>query len=308
MSDNQDNENQQQFCGLIAVVGRPNVGKSTLMNHLIGDKISITSRKPQTTRHRITGIATEKDHQLVFIDTPGLHKKEPRAINKYMNRAASSSLTDADVIIFVVDSDIWNENDELVLSKLQTANCPVILFINKIDALTDKTKLLPLLKDYSQRMKFHEIIPGAALKGKHLQKLKQVLFSLMPQSEFMFPEDYITDRSERFLASEIVREKLMRSLGSELPYSTTVEIEKFQINPKNIIEIYALILVERKGQKKIVIGDKGAHLKRIGSDARIDMEKLFGQKVFLKLWVKVKDGWADDERALKSLGYTDSIN
>lgn len=307
MSQNADNESRK-YCGLVAVVGRPNVGKSTLMNHLIGDKISITSRKPQTTRHRIIGILTEESHQLVFIDTPGLHKKETRAINKHMNRAASSSLTDVDAIIFVVDSDNWNENDNLVLSKLKNSSIPVILFINKIDTLDDKTRLLPLLENYATLMDFKEMLPGAALKNTQLEQLKKTLFSLLPESDFIFPEDYLTDRSERFLASEIIREKLMRSLGSELPYSTTVEIEKFTVNQKNIIELYALILVERKGQKRIVIGEKGQHLKRIGSDARKDMEKLFGQKVFLKLWVKVKDGWADDERALKSLGYTDYNN
>ncbi|HFB65288.1 MAG TPA: GTPase Era [Aeromonadales bacterium] len=298
-------QNKQKKCGLVAIVGRPNVGKSTLLNHLIGDKISITSRKPQTTRHRITGILTTKDAQIVFIDTPGLHKHEARAINRHMNRAASSSLLDVDAIVFVVDADIWNEDDELVLSKIKSASAPVFLFINKIDKLATKEELLPLLEKYSTLMNFKEIIPGSALKFKQLDQLKNTLITVLPQQTFMFPEDYITDRSERFLAAEIVREKLMRSLGDELPYSTTVEIEKFKVNEKQIIEIYALILIERKGQKKIVIGQKGAHLKRIGSEARVDMERLFGQKVFLKLWVKVKDGWADDERALKSLGYTD---
>ncbi len=294
-----------KHCGLVAIVGRPNVGKSTLLNHLIGDKISITSRKPQTTRHRITGILTEGKLQIVFLDTPGLHRNEARAINRHMNRAASSSLQDVDAIIFVVDADIWNEDDDLVLSKIKTSRAPVFLFINKIDKLANKEALLPLLAKYSTLMTFKEIIPGSALKGKQLPQLKKTLLSVIPQAEFMFPDDFITDRSERFMAAEIVREKLMRSLGDELPYSTTVEIEKFKVNAKQIVEIYALILVERKGQKKIVIGEKGLHLKRIGTDARMDMEKLFGQKVFLKLWVKVKEGWADDERALKSLGYTD---
>lgn len=298
-------QHDKQKCGLVAIVGRPNVGKSTLLNHLIGDKISITSRKPQTTRHRITGILTTKDAQIVFIDTPGLHKNEARAINRHMNRAASSSLLDVDAIVFVVDANSWNEDDELVLSKIKNASAPVFLFINKIDKLATKQELLPLLEKYSTLMNFKEIIPGSALKFKQLDELKKALISVLPQQNFMFPEDYITDRSERFLAAEIIREKLMRSLGDELPYSTTVEIEKFKVNEKQIIEIYALILIERKGQKKIVIGHKGAHLKRIGSEARIDMERLFGQKVYLKLWVKVKEGWADDERALKSLGYTD---
>ncbi len=295
----------QKKCGLVAIVGRPNVGKSTLLNHLIGDKISITSRKPQTTRHRITGILTEKNNQIVFIDTPGLHQHEARAINRHMNRAASSSLMDVDAIVFVVDSKFWNEDDELVLSKIKHSRVPVFLFINKIDKLSTKEELLPLLKKYATLMNFKEIIPGSALKSQQLTELKQTLIVALPYQSFMFSEDSITDRSERFLAAEIIREKLMRSLGDELPYSSTVEIEKFKVNQKQIIEIYALILVERKGQKKIVIGEKGAHLKRTGSEARKDMERLFGQKVFLKLWVKIKDGWADDERALKSLGYTD---
>ncbi len=291
--------------GMIAIVGRPNVGKSTLLNHLIGEKISITSRKPQTTRHRITGILTEKGTQIVFLDTPGLHKKETRAINRHMNRAASSSLLDVDAIVFVVDCGGWNEDDELVINKLKNLKTPVYLFLNKVDRLPNKEALLPIIEALSVKMKFKEIIPGSALKGLQLDSLKQILLSLMPSAEWMFPDDYITDRSERFLAAEIIREKLMRSLGDELPYSATVEIEKFSVNEKEIIELYALILVERKGQKRIVIGDKGSHLKRIGTEARLNMEKLFGQKVFLKLWVKVKEGWADDERALKSLGYTD---
>jgi GTP-binding protein Era len=291
--------------GMVAIVGRPNVGKSTLLNHLIGEKISITSRKPQTTRHRITGVLTEAETQIVFLDTPGLHKKEPRAINRHMNRAASSSLLDVDAIVFVVDCGGWNEDDDLVINKLKDLKVPVYLFLNKIDKLTSKDELLPAIAELSKKMDFKDIIPGAALKGLQLDNLKKILLELMPKSEWMFPDDYITDRSERFLAAEIIREKLMRSLGDELPYSMTVEIEKFKVNEKEIIELYALILVERKGQKRIVIGEKGSHLKRIGTEARLNMEKLFGQKVFLKLWVKVKEGWADDERALKSLGYTD---
>ena len=291
--------------GMVAIVGRPNVGKSTLLNHLIGEKISITSRKPQTTRHRITGVLTEKDTQIVFLDTPGLHKKETRAINRHMNRAASSSLVDVDAVVFVVDCGGWNEDDDLVIRKLKDLKTPVYLFLNKIDKLQSKEALLPIIAELSKKMDFKDIIPGAALKGLQLGSLKKILLGLMPKSEWMFPEDYITDRSERFLAAEIIREKLMRSLGDELPYSATVEIEKFTVNDRQIIELYALILVERKGQKRIVIGEKGSHLKRIGTEARLNMEKLFGQKVFLKLWVKVKEGWADDERALKSLGYTD---
>ncbi len=293
------------YCGLIAIVGRPNVGKSTLLNHLIGEKISITSRKPQTTRHRITGILTENNYQLVFIDTPGLHKHEPRLINRHMNRAASSSLLDVDAIIFVVDAQKWTSDDELVLSKIQTTKVPVYLFINKVDKIESKKDLFPLLETHSKRYAYAEIIPGAALKGLQIPELKKALVKIIPEMDFMFPEDYITDRSERFLCAEIIREQLMRALGAELPYSTTVEIEQFKMLPSGTLELYALILVERTGQKRIVIGEKGQGLKRIGTDARLNMEKLFGQKILLKLWVKVKEGWADDERALKSLGYTD---
>jgi len=295
----------QQFCGLIAIVGRPNVGKSTLLNHLIGEKISITSRKPQTTRHRITGILTEDNCQFVFIDTPGLHKHEPRLINRHMNRAASSSLLDVDAIVFVVDAGKWIGDDELVLSKLQNTDVPVYLFINKVDQLETKEALFPTLEAHSKRYAFKEIIPGAALKGINIPELKYELQKVLPQMDFMFPDDYITDRSERFLCAEIIREQLMRALGAEIPYSSSVEIEQFKMLPSGTIEIYALILVERSGQKNIVIGEKGQGLKRIGTEARLNMEKLFGNKILLKLWVKVKEGWADDERALKSLGYTD---
>ncbi len=290
---------------MVAIVGRPNVGKSTLLNHLIGEKISITSRKPQTTRHRITGILTEDTQQIVFIDTPGLHKHEARLINRHMNRAASSSLMDVDAIVFVVDAQKWTEDDELVLSKIKNVDVPVYLFINKVDKLESKEALFPVLETLSARHEFTEIIPGAALKGLQLTELKTALMKMLPEMEFMFPEDYITDRSERFLAAEIIREQIMRALGEELPYSISVEIEQFKIAPSGIIEIYALILVERSGQKRIVIGEKGQGLKRIGTEARLNMEKLFGNKILLKLWVKVKEGWADDERALKSLGYTD---
>jgi len=292
-------------CGYVAIVGRPNVGKSTLLNHLVGQKISITSRKPQTTRHRMLGILSKEKLQVVFVDTPGLHLDEKRAINRYMNRAASSSISDVDLVIFVVDGTIWNDDDALVLEKLKTAGAPVILLINKVDKVEDKSTLLPHLEWLSQQFEFEAIYPASALKGTNIETLQKQIAKAMPLSEFIYPDDYITDRSMRFLAAEAIREKLIRQLGKELPYSMIVEIEKFDTDPKGIIHISAVILVERKGQKQIVIGQGGKRLKQVGKDARLDMEKLFESKIFLQLWVKVKDGWADDEKALRSLGFDD---
>lgn len=292
-------------CGYVAVLGRPNVGKSTLMNHILGQKVSITSRKPQTTRHRILGIYTDDDAQILFVDTPGIHKKEARSINRYMNRAASSSMVDVDVIIFVVDGTQWTEDDELVLEKLQQTNCKTILFVNKVDKIQDKEQLLPHLAKITERFEFDAVFPGSALRGDNLEPLLAQLKEWLPKGDLFFPEDYVTDRSQRFMAAELIREKLMRSLGEEIPYSSTVEIEQFKADEKGTLHINGLILVERSGQKAIIIGKQGQRLKQIGQDARIDMEELFGTKVFLQLWVKVKDGWADDERALRSLGYDD---
>lgn len=292
-------------CGYVAVLGRPNVGKSTLMNHILGQKVSITSRKPQTTRHRILGIYTDDDAQILFVDTPGIHKKEARSINRYMNRAASSSMVDVDVIIFVVDGTQWTEDDELVLEKLQQTNCKTILFVNKVDKIQEKEQLLPHLAKITERFEFDAVFPGSALRGDNLEPLIAQIKEWLPKGDLFFPEDYVTDRSQRFMAAELIREKLMRSLGEEIPYSSTVEIEQFKADEKGTLHINGLILVERSGQKAIIIGKQGQRLKQIGQDARIDMEELFGTKVFLQLWVKVKDGWADDERALRSLGYDD---
>jgi len=291
-------------CGFVAIVGRPNVGKSTLLNHILGQKLSITSRKPQTTRHQILGIKTEDDVQVVYVDTPGLHLKEVKAINRYMNKAATDALKGVDVVIFVVDRQKWTDDDELVLKKIKRARCPVILAVNKIDRIKEKEVLLPYLSDMSQKMDFAHIMPISAEKGHNVEQLEKVVASLVPESFHHYPEDQITDRSQRFLAAELVREKIMRQLGEELPYAVTVEIEEFKQEAK-ILRISAKILVERDGQKKIIIGDKGAQLKIIGRDARLDMERLFESKVMLSLWVKVKSGWADSERALKSLGYDD---
>lgn len=292
-------------CGLVAIVGRPNVGKSTLMNTLLGQKVSITSRKAQTTRHRILGIDTDGDTQIVFVDTPGLHIEERRAINRLMNRAASSSINDVEMVVFVVEGTNWNEDDEMVLSKFQYLECPVVLAVNKIDNVEDKELLLPHLEKLGKRYNFKHILPMSAKSGDNVEKIREWAKEILPESEHYFPEDYITDRSSRFMASEIVREKLMRFLGDELPYSVTVEIEQFKQKENGLLHINALILVEREGQKRMVIGNKGEKLKAIGKQARIDMEELFDSKVFLEIWVKVKSGWADDLRALHSLGYGD---
>jgi len=297
-----------QHCGFIAIVGRPNVGKSTLLNRLVGQKLSITSRKPQTTRHRIMGVDTRDGYQAVFIDTPGLHIEEKRTINRLMNRAASSSLTDVELVLFLVDGTVWTADDEMVLNKLIKSELPTVLLINKVDNVKDKHELFPHLEELSRKMDFVDVVPISAKSGTNVDAVEKIVREHLPEGEYYFPEEYVTDRSQRFMASEIIREKLMRFLGEELPYSVTVEIERFDFNPRtNGFDINGLILVERKGQKKMVIGKNGEKMKVIGREARIDMEDLFERKVYLELWVKVKSGWADDERALRSLGYIDDL-
>jgi len=308
MSDQQNDSvsTSKTRCGYVAIVGRPNVGKSTLLNRILGQKLSITSRRPQTTRHQILGIKTYETTQIIYVDTPGLHLKEHKAINRYMNKAASSSLNDVDLVVFVVERTKWTDEDDLVLSKVQAANAPVILAVNKIDMNKEKDVLLPHIQKLSEKFSFTEIVPLSAKQGHNIEHLEELIDKFLPESIHFFPEDQITDRSQRFLAAELVREKIMRQLGDELPYSVTVQIEEFKRN-KQVLHISALILVERSGQKKIVIGDKGEQIKIIGRDARKDMEKLFDSKVMLNLWVKVKSGWSDDERALRSLGYNDDV-
>ncbi len=290
--------------GYVAIVGRPNVGKSTLMNRILGQKISITSNKPQTTRHRILGIKTGEDFQVVYVDTPGLHLNAKKAMNRYMNRAASSSLEDVNLILFVVDVGKWTDEDESVLQKLRGQSTPVVLVVNKIDYLKEKGELLPQLQQLAEKMEFRAVLPLSALKGDNVPSLEQEVLRVLPESEPIYPEEYVTDRSERFLAAEIIREKLMRSLGQEMPYSTAVEIEQFK-DDNGLLRINGLIWVERASQKKIVIGKGGEQLKNIGKQARLDMERLFDAKVYLQLWVKVKEGWSDNERILNSLGYRD---
>lgn len=294
-----------QRCGFVAIVGRPNVGKSTLMNHILGQKLSITSRKPQTTRHQIVGIKTEDDLQVIYVDTPGLHKNQEKALNRYMNKAASEALRGVDVVVFIVDRTAWTEEDQLVLDKLQHATCPVILAVNKVDQLEDKNSLLPQIELLSQKLEFAAIVPMSAKHGRNVDQLETEVEKHIPAGVHMYEEDQLTDRSSRFVCSEIVREKLMRNLGDEVPYGTTVEIEEFYYDQDGLLVISALVLVEREGQKRIVIGPKGGRMKTIGRDARKDMEALFETQVLLNLWVKVRRGWADDERALRSLGYDD---
>jgi len=290
-------------CGYVALVGRPNVGKSTLLNRMLGQKISITSRRPQTTRHRVLGIKTRASAQLIYVDTPGIHDYSGRAMNRHMNRTASNVLLDVDVVVFLVDGYKWTNDDELVLKKIASIDCPVILAVNKIDLLANRDELLPQLQQLSGKYSFEQVIPISATKGDNIDALESAIETLLPQAPAMFPEDQVTDRSVRFLAAELVREKLFRKLGRELPYGLTVEIESFKSEP-GITHIHALIWVERKSQKTIVIGRQGRLLKEVGIEARKDIEALIDGKVNLKLWVKIKEGWADDERALRSLGYT----
>ena len=296
----------EQRCGYAAIIGRPNVGKSTLLNYALGQKISITSRKPQTTRHQVMGIYTDSGDQVVFVDTPGMHLEQGKAINRYMNRAASSALADVDLVLFVVDRNRWTSEDDLVLEALQHTETPVAIVINKIDRLEDQAVLLPWTESIRAKYGFDAIFPISALRQANLPALMTYIRNKMPSGVHFFPEDQVTDRSERFLAAELIREKIVRQLGDEMPYTTAVEIESFKLDGK-LLRIDALIYVERQGQKKIVIGEGGSRLRSIGTEARKDMEMAFSGKVMLKLWVKVKSGWSDDERALRSLGFEDGI-
>lgn len=289
-------------CGLVAIVGKPNVGKSTLLNYVMGQKLSITSRKPQTTRHRLLGIKTVGNTQMIFVDTPGLHGGQDKAINRYMNRTVQSVIQDVDLILFVVDRMKWDAEDDLVLQQLKQGDTPVFLLINKVDLIEDKSMLLPYIDELKTQFPFREIFPLSALKEHNIEDLEATIARYLPEGDFYYPEDQLTDRNARFLAAEFIREKITRQIGDELPYEVTVEIEEFR-QDGNVAHISALILVEKAGQKRIVIGDGGSRLKLIGTEARKDIENLLGCKVMLNLWVKVKSGWSDDERALKSLGY-----
>ena len=292
-------------CGFVAIIGRPNVGKSTLLNRIVGQKLTITSSRPQTTRHKILGIKTSPQGQVIYVDTPGLHRAGKSAINRYMNRTAKSALADVDVVLWVIEALRWTAEDQDILAAPAMTEVPVILVVNKVDKVSDKTALLPFLEELSHKREFTAVIPLSARDGDNVERLEALVMSLIPEGEAFFPEDQVTDRSERFLAAELLREKLMRRLGEELPYAVTVQIEEFS-EQNDVLHIHAVIWVEKESQKAIVIGKGGEALKEIGRRARIEMEQAFGAKVFLKTWVRVKESWSEDERLLRQLGYDDS--
>jgi GTP-binding protein Era len=291
-------------CGLVAIVGRPNVGKSTLLNHLLGQKLAITSPKPQTTRHRILGIKTRRDAQILYVDTPGLHQAGAEAMNTYLNRTAHRALYDVDTIVMVVEALRWTDEDQLVLDAIVKAKLPLIAAVNKVDKVKDKSQLLPYLAMLGDKQAFVDIIPVSALKSQQLERFESQVIQHLPVQAPLYPEDQLTDRSMRFIAAEIIREKIIRQLHDELPYATTVEIERFEEGVKPV-RIAAVIWVATPNQKAIVIGKGGHQLKHIGSAAREDIQAAMQSKVHLDLWVRVKRGWADDEKALASLGYSD---
>lgn len=290
--------------GIVALVGRPNVGKSTLLNRLVGQKVSITSRRPQTTRHRIIGIKTAAGYQIIYVDTPGLHTQGKKQINRYLNRAASGSLLGVDCVVVMIAASGWVDQDRVVLGAVRDQQVPVILAINKIDTLGSRSQLLPLIEQSSHDMnlEFAEIIPLSARSGEHVAELEKAILPYLPEQPALYPEDQITDRSERFLAAELVREQVFRSVGDEVPYSAAVAIEGFTREPK-LLRIDAVIWVEKEGQKGILIGKQGTRLKGIGTHARLALEEQFGCRVYLGLWVKVRENWTDDERALRSFGF-----
>lgn len=294
---------EQQRCGYVAIVGRPNVGKSTLLNHILGQKLSITSRKPQTTRHNIVGIKTEGAVQTIYVDTPGQHLGQNKAINRYMNQSAQTAMADVDLILFMVDKTAWTPEDEQVAKRLESVDRPVILVVNKVDQLRRREELLPHLQVLAEKLKVDEIVPISALRNDNLDRLESLIMARLPEGQHLFADDQITDRSMRFIAAEIIREKITRQVGDELPYEAAVEIEEYEDGPATTF-ISAAILVERDGQKRILVGEKGSRIKLIGQEARLEIERMIERKVMLKLWVKVKAGWSDDERALRSLGYT----
>jgi GTP-binding protein Era len=290
------------YCGYIALVGRPNVGKSTLLNYILKQKISITSKKPQTTRHRVLGINTEGDYQFVYVDTPGIHQKNKKAMNRMMNKTALSVLCDVDVIAFLVDGTYWQEEDEYILNLIKKTKIPCILVVNKVDKIEDKAQLLPRIEQISQKYEFAAIIPISAKTGLQVDELQETLQTYLPEGPHLFPDDQLTDRPMNFLCAELLREKIFRFCGQELPYAVSVEIESFKDEGK-LIRIHALILVDKENHKRMIIGNKGQKLKEVATQARIDMEKLLEKKVFLQCWCKIRSGWSDDERMLRQLGY-----
>ena len=291
-------------CGFVTVVGRPNVGKSTLVNRIVGRKFSITSNRPQTTRHRILGIATSDASQVIFVDTPGIHMGHTRALNRYMNRIATRALMGVDLIMMVVEASGWIRDDDPILDRIGADAVPVVLVLNKVDRIKHREAILPVLDDMARRYDFAAIVPVCARTGENLERLQSVVDAQMPIGMPEFPKDHYTDRSEAFLAAEIVREKLIRRLGQELPHRLTVEIERF-VERKRHTVINVLVLVERKQHKAIVIGKDGARLKEAGSAARREIARMLGRRVHLEIWVKVKEGWSDDERALRGMGFAE---
>jgi GTP-binding protein Era len=292
-------------CGIAALVGRPNVGKSTLMNALLGRKISIVSPRPQTTRTRIHGVLTRPGLQIVFADLPGIHSKQPRAINRFMNRMALSSLADSDVNLFVIEALRWTDEDERALVQLRQAGRPILLLINKVDRAHPKDRLLPFIAEISGKADFAEVVPLSALKRDNIERLPEVIARYLPESPLLYPPEQLTDASDRFMAAEIVREKLTRRLQEEVPYGLVVEVEgigEAEDEPGKLV-VQAVIWVERTGQKAIVIGKGGELLKEIGTAARLDLKRHFGRPVHLELWVKVREGWSDDENALRKFGF-----
>lgn len=292
------------YCGYIGLIGRPNVGKSTLLNQLLGQKLSITSRKPQTTRHRILGIHTKDQHQFVFVDTPGIHAANNKAMNKVMNKSADMTISDVDVIVILMDALKQTAEDDLVIEKLSKVKVPVVLVLNKIDRIKDKASLLPIIEAKQKLYNFAAIVPISAKTSDNVDVLQEKLCQLIPEGHHLFYKDQLTDRPTKFIISEFIREKIFRLSGEEIPYSVTVEIEKIE-NTATLCKIAALILVDKPNHKPIIIGKQGTKLKEIGKTARLDIEKLLEKKVFLQLWVKVKQGWSDDIRVLKQLGYDD---
>ncbi|MBL1140910.1 MAG: GTPase Era [Proteobacteria bacterium] len=291
--------------GYVSIIGRPNVGKSTLLNHLIEQKLSIVSRKPQTTRWNLLGIKTTSDSQIIFIDTPGLQKEPKLALNQHMNREVSNTLGHIDIILFVVEALKWNDLDENVINLLkQTSGAEIFLLLNKVDKVANKNDLLAFIETVSKEIDFKEVIPVSAIKGDGIERLESLIIKRLPLTPALFPEDQLTDRSERFFAAEFIREKLMTRLSDELPYHLSITIDEFK-EKNNVLHIHACIWVERKGQKSIVIGKEGSVLKAVGKEARQDLETMFEKKVNLKTWVKVKKKWTDSEQALKQFGYYD---
>ena len=289
-------------CGYVALIGKPNTGKSTLMNALVGEKLSITAHRPQTTRHQILGIKTTEDYQCIFVDTPGIHDNNRKAIHRYMNRAATSMFDDADLICVMIDITQFNQEDEKILARVKSYE-NVLVVVNKIDRLS-REACLPLMQRISRQVPAFECVPVSALTGDNLDRLMQLIVARLPPAVPHFPDDQLTDKSMRFISAEIVREKLFRTLKQELPYSITVSIDHY-VEEEDITRISATIWVERKTQKAIVIGKNGQQLKKIGSLARADIEHLLGRKVYLQLWVKVRADWADDEQSLAAFGYSD---